>query len=91
MSVARGIGPPRQSEPLNVELILCLKLPCDPIVRGGPVNALGAANLCTFFMVRELEAALARRKHLALNEADAKVTWVLPVTKTDLGGVGLQP
>ena len=88
MSVSRGIGPPRQSEPLNIELILGLSIPCDPLVRGGPMNSLGVANLCTYFMVRELEAALARRRHITLNEEEQKVTWTLPVTKTDPEALG---
>ena len=83
MLVSRGTGPPRQSEPLNIELILGLSLPCDLLVRGGPLNSLGYANLCTYFMVRELEAALARRKHIAIHEVEKNVTWALPVTKTD--------
>ena len=82
MSVSRGIGPPRQSEPLNIELALGLSLPCDPLVRGGPLNSLGVANLCT------LDAALARQKHIAINGEDQKVTWALPVTKTDPEALG---
>ena len=45
-SCQRGMGPPRQSEPLNNEVIVALDMSTDPIVDNGPVNTHGVMVLC---------------------------------------------
>ena len=90
MSCERGMGPPRQSEPLNYEAILELDLKMDALVNKGPVNTKGMAVMNTMFMVRELEAALAMRKHIAMYQEMKLVTWELPVSKTDPRALGMQ-
>ena len=55
-STLRGIGPPRQSEPLNYEAVLLMDLPVDvPIVARGPINTKALAVLFTCFLLREME------------------------------------
>ena len=83
LSTRRGAGPPRQSEPLNFELIAKLDLGWDPIVPGGPVNSRAVAVLSTFFLLREIEGAAARISHLSFNKPELTITWSLPVSKTD--------
>ena len=51
LSMARGIGPPRQSEPLNIEAICALDLGEEPLVKGGPVGVNDLAILFTYFLV----------------------------------------
>ena len=82
------MGPPRQSEPLNYEAILEMHMEAEPIIKKGPVNTKGLAVLCTMFMVRELEAALALRRHLDVDTKALLVTWELPVSKYDPNALG---
>ena len=63
LSTRRGAGPPRQSEPLNFELLANLDLGWDPVVVGGPVNTHAIIALFAFFMIRELEGP-PRRCHI---------------------------
>ena len=88
LSTRRGAGPPRQSEPLNFELLANLQLGWEPLVVGGPVNTHAIVVLFTFFMVRELEGAVAKVAHLSLDEDELTVTWSLPVSKTDYAATG---
>ena len=83
LSTRRGAGPPRQSEPLNFELVVALDLGCDPIVPGGPVNSRAVSVLSTFFLLREIEAAAAHINHLVFNVPELTFSWSLPVSKTD--------
>ena len=55
LSTRRGAGPPRQSEPLNFELIAATDHGWDPLVSKGPVNTNAIIVLFTFFMIRELD------------------------------------
>ena len=82
------MGPPRQSDPLNYEALLELDLKMDALVDKGPVNTKGMAVMNTMFMVRELEAALAMRKHVRTDMELKLVTWELPVSKTDPQALG---
>ena len=82
-STLRGIGPPRQSEPLNFSLLLLLSFGWLPIVTGGPCNTMAVIVLFTMFLLREIEGALAERGHVQLDHDQATVTWSLPASKTD--------
>ena len=77
------MGPARQSEPLDFEGTLKLKLPIEPIVHKGPLNSHAVNVLGTMFRTREIEAPMARRRHLTLDHEARKVVWKLPVSKTD--------
>ena len=83
LSTRRGAGPPRQSEPLNFDLVASLELGWDPIVPGGPLNSHAVAVLSTFFLLREIEGAAANINHLTFNGSELTLTWSLPVSKTD--------
>ena len=37
-STQRGIGPSRQSRPINFELFIMMKVGVDPLVPGGPMG-----------------------------------------------------
>ena len=83
LSTQRGLGPVRQSEPLNHKKVLALNLSTRPLAKNGPLNPMAVHVMGTLFLTRELEAALAQRNHLTMNHRDFVVTWLLPVTKTD--------
>ena len=82
-STQRGIGPPRQSEPLNFELLLTLTLGVSAIVPSGPINTIAVVVLFTMFMLREVEGAVARRSHVKVDTRLRQIVWQLPVSKTD--------
>ena len=90
LSVSRGLGPPRQSEPLDFERACLLDLALSPLVPGGPVGTHNLIILFTFFVLRELEGAMARRRDVRINAAARTVTWRLPVSKTDPGALGCE-
>ena len=68
VSCARGLGPARQSEPLPFEDAMAMKWGLEPAVAGGPVNTKAIIVLFTYFLVREIEGAVARR-------ADSEQDW----------------
>ena len=82
-STQRGIGPPRQSEPLNFTLLLMCVFGWAPLVAGGPVNTIAVLVLFTMFLLREVEGSLALRAHVTVNTGDETITWSLPSSKTD--------
>ena len=87
-STQRGTGPPRKSDPLNLEAVLLLDLPIAPIVKNGPINSKAVACLYSFFVLREVEGSLAKRSHVRVNEGSCKVSWRLPVSQCDPAALG---
>ena len=87
-SVTRGQGPPRQSAPLVVDDVLVLELSADPLCEKGPVNPKGVFLLGAGFMLREIEVAYARLAHLRVDTVKHRVSFDLPVSKTDPTAVG---
>ena len=87
-STQRGMGPPRQSDPLNLEAVLLLDLPTSPIVKNGPINSKAVACLYSFFVLREVEGSLAKRSHVRVNDKSCKVSWRLPVSKCGPAALG---
>ena len=83
MSCQRGMGPPRQSDPLNYEAILMLDLGTEAIVPQGPINTKALAVMGTMFMTREIEIALAERSHITVDKKRKIIKWRLPVSKAD--------
>eukprot|EP00971_Amphidinium_carterae_P272450 5407658-Amphidinium_carterae.1 len=60
-SVLRGLGPARQSAPLDLMAVAALPRDATPNVDLGPVDAVRLVLIMSLFMLREIEAALARR------------------------------
>ena len=89
-STLRGIGPGRQSQPLNFELMTTMDFGDGPLVEGGPIGTESLITMFTFFMVRELEGALAARRDIHINTVTSTVTWHLPVSKTDPAALGCE-
>ena len=69
-SVTRGIGPPRQSDSIDIEKIHLLDIPWDLGIKGFPVGSKQFAIVGTFYMTREIELSLAMRSHVII--ADEK-------------------
>ena len=87
-SVARGLGPARQSAELDVDRIGALKCDGLPLVAGGPLNPVIQFVLGAFFLMREIELSCALFRNVAIIESGSKcqVKWMLPASKTDPSG-----
>ena len=87
-SVQRGIGPPRQSEPLRLDLIS--QAPVDDleeveaVVEGGPLFSINLIIIAVYFLLRELEASLTLAKNVFLDVRRKIVSILLPGSKTDV-------
>ena len=81
-SVTRGLGPPRQSAPLDIKAVAAVHLSVAPLCEGGPMNPKALIILGSFFLAREIEISLAlcRNVHILVGPV---VCWVLPASKTD--------
>ena len=90
MSTQRGMGPSRQSRPVNFEALLLLDLGPEPVVKNGPLGTENLIVLFTMFLIREIEGSLALRTHVHLNAVALTVTWHLPVSKNDPAALGCQ-
>mgnify|MGYP006875471843 CR=1 FL=1 len=82
-STLRGMGPSRQSEPIDFALAVKLDLPVDPVVPDGPLGSMNVLVVSVFFMLRELESGTAKRRNLRVNAVDTTVTMRLPVSNRD--------
>ena len=91
-SVLRGVGPPKQSSPLDLELLASLKLGYEPLVSDGPVNPQECAVLASFFLLREIELSLLKFEHVEVKGqgGGASVVLTLAVSKTDPTAVGVE-
>ena len=87
-SVTRGIGPAKQAGALDLPALQRVELNTEPIVPGGPMGPGRLVAAGSFFMLREVEAALAMRQHLTFDSDRLEVTWLLPCTKTDPRALG---
>ena len=87
-SVQRGLGNPRQSQPLDVHRVHSLRLGADPVSEWGPISPGHFAVLGVFFLTREVEIACAAARDIHLNESQEEVTWHLPVSKSDQKALG---
>ena len=86
-SVGRGLGPSRQSEPLQLERISELEPEvlesASPLVPNGPVGPFNVAVLDTYFLLREIESSLSLATSVTVDEATKTVRWLLPSSKND--------
>lgn len=84
-SVLRGIGPATQSCPFKMARLLKLPLTAAVLTPDGPMWPVAAALLGTMFLMCEVEKAAARVHHLTFDHEQKEVTWLLSMSKTDLG------
>ncbi len=87
-SVARGIGPARQSAVYDLERVATTDF-WLPVVDAGPLGISCCLVVGPFFMLRELEAASAKLGHVVFTSAPPQVHWELPTSKTDLQALGV--
>ena len=90
LSTNRGLGPSKQSEPLDFEACIKLGVGEDPPFDGGPVGLANLIVLFTYFLLRDIEGSLARWADIYLNRKKKTVTWRLSVSKTDPAAKGCE-
>lgn len=87
-SVNRGVGPSKQSQPVDIVKILQLKLADVPLSVGGPIGPAHFCVLGVLFMAREIEVSTAKIRCISFDMATAEISWTLPVSKNDVRAVG---
>ena len=89
-STARGMGPARQSAPLDflklreMDLNRAVKNPAYPARPGS------AAVMSTFWLLRDLEATTAEYKGMSIDYAARRVTLLLSMSKNDPRALGCE-
>ena len=87
-SVTRGIGPARQSAPLDLASVWACDIPWRQDSPDLPLGGKFLVVACSFFCTREIEASLALRQHVSIDSSRNLVSWNLPCSKTDPSAVG---
>ena len=86
-SCKRGIGHPKEAAHLPLDKVAMIDRELA-LVNGGPQFPVAATVLASWWLLREIEASRARRKHIDIDETNQKVTWRLPSSKTDQAALG---
>lgn len=91
-SVGRGLAPKKRSGALDFEKAMnkCMKVGININKLRAPFAPYALICLGTFFLCREIELAGALAVELSVNLTDAKVTFTLPVSKTDINCRGVE-
>ena len=88
-STSRGMGPARQSEPLPYRRMAQLDWKSVRNPRY-PVAVQFVAALCTFFLLRDLEATTAEFADMTLDVIDKRVSLRLSMSKNDPRALGCE-
>ena len=93
-SVYRGMGPPRSAMPLNLmqvaalPLVMASYLHLALIPEADVLNPAAIFIFASMFLLREIEAAALKWKHICLNTAARSVRVFLAISKTDVEARG---
>ena len=90
MSTRRGLGPARQSGPVDFEKLINMDIGKEPLRDGGPVGPRNAMVLFTYFLVRGVDGSMAKVGDVTLNSEARTVSWRLSVSKTDPAALGCE-
>ena len=90
-SITRGIGPSRQSLPLDLSSVWNEGPPSLSDTEGVPVGGKYLIIAGGFFCTREIELSLALRRHISFDTDSKRFTWNLPCSKTDPRAIGKFP
>ena len=88
-SCRRSRGPPKQAAGLPLDKVAELA-ESEPVGLGGPVWPIRSTILASWWLLREIEASRAQKKHIRLDHEAKKVTWQLPCSKTDQAALGAE-
>eukprot|EP00435_Cladocopium_sp_Y103_P068903 s1426_g32.t1 len=88
-SCKRARGPPKQAAGLPMSRLKDIAVH-SPLAEGGPVWPARATLLAAWWLLREIEASRAKKKHITIYETEKRVTWRLPSSKTDQAALGAE-
>ena len=88
-SCRRGIGCAKQAKGLPLPRLGDIH-GSSPISKGGPMNPARSTILASWWLLREIEAANSRVKHITISTLELKVTWRLPSSKADWKALGAE-
>ena len=89
-SVLRGIGPSRQSCSFHFVKLCGLARLAAPLVTSAPQQPQHLAILATLFLLREVEASVAKITAWTLDLDASEITWNLPSSKSDPKALGVK-
>ena len=87
-SITRGIGPSRQSLPLDLSSVWNEGPPWLSDTEGVPVGGKYLIIAGRFFCTREIVLSLALRRHISFDTDSKRVTWESSCSKTDPSAIG---
>ena len=73
-----------------MESLSLLPLHEPPVAAGGPTWPARSTLLISWWLLREIEASRARKKHITVDSTIKKITWMLPSSKTDQAALGAE-
>lgn len=88
-SCKRGQGCPKQAKGLPMVMLGTITMTTS-LSPDGPAHPGRATLLASWWLLREIEASQARRKHVTIDAASLKVTWRLPSSKADWKALGAE-
>ena len=86
-SCQRNLGQPKQAAPLPITQLATLPNDIEP-AQGGPSWPARSALLCSWWLLREIEASHAVRSHITVDNRNKLISWRLPSSKTDFRALG---
>ena len=89
-STMRGMGPPRQSGPIDYITAAMTDYGEDPVIKNGPIGTNNLIVIGVMFLLRELELATARRANCRINNKTKTVTMRLTASKRDPEAIGIE-
>lgn len=89
-STLRGMGPSRQSEPIDFAAAADVDFGPDPMFLNGPIGTNCLITLGVFFLLRELELSTALRTNVRINKVNETVTMRLSASKRDPLAIGVE-
>ena len=88
-SVLRGIGPARQRCSFAIAKLLRLAQSPPPLLPNEPQHPVRLSLLSPIFLVREVEAIIARISAWTVDHEARELTWNLPDTTSDQMALGV--
>ena len=88
-SCKRARGPPKQAAGLPMDKLSKLNLD-QQLAPGGPSWPVRSTLLAAWWLLREIEASRAKKKHITVVRELKRITWRLPSSKTDQAALGAE-
>ena len=87
-SCLRGLGPPRRAAEIRLAVAAAAQRGYAPVTPGGPIAPRTSWLVATFWLLREIELAGLRLHSSHVRLSRGRATLCLPISKTDVGGLG---